>query len=281
VSPFASVDTSEPGRPLTVRAVIFDWAGTTQDHGVFAPIEAVLELFRREAVPITIEEARAPMGRFKLDHIREITRMPDVAARWRIEKDADPDEADVQRMYTAFEPIQVAVIARHANLIDGVVPVMDALRSRGIAIGSTTGYMRAAAAICLSEAARDGYVPDACVTSDEVPAGRPAPWMLFRNLELLGRFPPTGAVKVGDTPVDIEEGLNAGAWSVGVAASSNEVGLTATELAALPERERRQRVARAAHTLRRAGAHYVIDTVADLLPVVDEIDQRLAAGDRP
>jgi phosphonoacetaldehyde hydrolase len=275
------METPTESTPLTVRAVVFDWAGTTQDHGVFAPIEAVLELFRREDVPITIAEARAPMGRFKLDHIREITRMPDVAARWRAEKGAYPDETDVLRMYASFEPIQVAVIARHATLIDGVVPVMDDLRSRGIAIGSTTGYMRAAADICLAEAARQGYVPDACVTSDEVPAGRPAPWMLFRNLELLGRFPPAVAVKVGDTPVDIEEGLNAGAWSVGVAASSNEIGLSAAELAALPERDRRQCIAHAVHTLRRAGAHYVIDTVADLLPVIDEIDGRLAAGDRP
>src|SRR5262249_39462847 len=150
-----------------------------------------------------------------------------------------------------------------------------------VAIGSTTGYMRAAADICLAEAARQGYVPDACVTSDEVPAGRPAPWMLLRNLELLRRFPPAAAIKVGDTPVDIEEGLNAGAWSIGVAASSNEVGLSVAELAALPERDRQQRVAHAAHTLRRAGAHYVIDTVADLLPVVDEIDGRVAAGERP
>src|SRR5262245_56602597 len=176
-----------------VQAVIFDWAGTTQDHGVFAPIEAVLELFRQEDVPITVEEARAPMGRFKLDHIREITRMPDVCARWLAAKGAEPDEADVQRMYVAFEPIQTAVIARHATLIDGLLPVIDGLRSRGIAIGSTTGYMRAAADICLAEAARQGYVPDACVTSDEVPAGRPAPWMLLRNLELLRRYPPAAA----------------------------------------------------------------------------------------
>ncbi len=266
---------------LSVRAVIFDWAGTTQDFGVFAPIEAVMELFRREDVPVTVEEARAPMGRFKLDHIRAITQMPDVAGRWRTAKGAAPDEADVQRMYASFEPIQTAVIARHATLIDGVVPMIQALRARGIAIGSTTGYMRAAADICLAEAARQGYVPDACVTSDEVPAGRPAPWMVFRNLELLRRFPPAAAIKVGDTPVDIEEGLNAGAWSVGVAASSNDVGLSAAELGALPERERQQRVAHASHLLRRAGAHYVIDTVADLLQVVDEIDRRLAAGDRP
>ena len=65
-----------------------------------------------------------------------------------------------------------------------------------------------------------------------MPAGRPAPWMIFRCMEALNVYPPAAVVKVGDTVIDIEDGLNAGAWSVGVVDSSNEMSLTAAELAA-------------------------------------------------
>jgi phosphonoacetaldehyde hydrolase len=70
-------------------------------------------------------------------------------------------------------------------------------------------------------------------------------------------------------------------WSVGVSATGNEVGLSAAELAALPEAERSHRVARACLRLKGAGAHYVIESVAHLEPVLDEIDDRLAAGEHP
>ena len=42
--------------------MIFDWAGTVIDSGVFGPTVVFLELFKNEGVPITIDEARGPMG---------------------------------------------------------------------------------------------------------------------------------------------------------------------------------------------------------------------------
>ena len=88
-------------------------------------------------------------------------------------------------------------------------------------------------------------------------------------------------VKVGDTVSDILEGLNAGMWSVGVSGTGNEVGLSAADLAALPASERLRRSAHARETLWDAGAHYVIDSVRDLTPVLKEIDLRLASEARP
>jgi phosphonoacetaldehyde hydrolase len=56
-----------------VRAVIFDWAGTTVDYGSRAPVDAFIELFRRHGVTITAEQARGPMGSYKKDHIGGLT----------------------------------------------------------------------------------------------------------------------------------------------------------------------------------------------------------------
>jgi phosphonoacetaldehyde hydrolase len=82
-------------------------------------------------------------------------------------------------------------------------------------------------------------------------------------------------VKVGDTPADIEEGRNAGVWTVGVARTGNELGLSLDEVNALPAGTLRARLEAIYARLYAAGAHYVIDSAADLLPVIDAINARL------
>jgi phosphonoacetaldehyde hydrolase len=88
-------------------------------------------------------------------------------------------------------------------------------------------------------------------------------------------------VKIDDTIAGIEAGLNAGTWTIGVARTGNEVGLTEEELNARPPAEREALIERARARLHHARAHYVVDGVSDILPVLDEIDQRLAGGETP
>jgi len=81
--------------------------------------------------------------------------------------------------------------------------------------------------------------------------------------------------------VGIEEGRLAGCWTVGLSGSGNGVGLDLAAYQALDAADRTARVAVAAAALTAAGAHYVVDSVADLLPVMDDIARRIAAGERP
>lgn len=265
----------------SIQAVILDWAGTTQDHGVFAPTVVFVDVFRAWGVEISIDEARAPMGLFKLDHLRAITRMPAVARRWREAKGRDVTEDDVQEMFVALQPLQIEAMARYATLIPGTVETVDELRRRGYGIGTTTGYMRAAADVALREAERQGYVPDVTVCADEVPAGRPEPWMVFENMRQLRAFPPAAVVKIGDTKIDIDEGLNAGTWTIGLAATGNYVGRSSEDLEAMPAERRSELIAAADELLRRQGAHYVVETISDVLPCLDDIESRLSRGECP
>lgn len=264
-----------------IGAVVFDWAGTVQDHGSRAPVAALVELFGRQGVAITEEQARRPMGRFKLDHIRDILAEPSVAETWEKAHGQRPGEEDALRLYAAFGALQDRAVAAHADLIAGTVDTVQACRARGYRIGSTTGYPRAVAEIAARAAAARGYAPDALVCSDDVPAGRPAPWMLYRNLEQFGLYPAWRCVKVGDTQVDMAEGRNAGAWTVGVSETGNLLGLTAEELAALPAADRARRADQAATGLRTAGAHAVVGSVADLVPALDAIEDLIRHGERP
>ena len=264
-----------------LKAVILDWAGTTLDYGCCAPAVVFTEVFKRQGVEISMEEARAPMGAHKKVHIRRISEDPNVAARWEKTHGRLPTEEDVVAMFEAFVPLQLNCLADYAELIPGTLDFVAAARKRGLKIGSTTGYTVEMMELIVQEAAQRGYEPDHSVSAAEVPEGRPAPWMCLENAKHLGVYPLEAIVKVDDTVPGIEEGINAGMWTVGLAKSGNEIGLTEREIELLPADEFERRLSRAYTRMQRAGADYVIDGIWDLLPCLDDIDARLARGERP
>jgi len=264
-----------------VKLVILDWAGTTMDYGCYAPAVVFVEVYRRHGVEISMEQARRPMGLHKRDHIKAISQIEEVAEAWKKAHGRPVTEQDVDAMFADFQPLQLACLADYADLIPGTLETVAALRERGIAIGSTTGYFTEAMELIKKEAARRGYVPDSSVCATQVPAGRPHPWMVLQNMFNTGIYPSEAVVKVGDTKPDIGEGLNAGVWTVGLAKTGNEMGLNREEIEALDAETRERKLAQAREGLARSGAHYVVDTIADLLPVIDDVDARLARGERP
>ncbi|MDW8314613.1 MAG: phosphonoacetaldehyde hydrolase [Rhodovarius sp.] len=266
-----------------LKAVILDWAGTVIDHGSRAPMGAFVEVFRRFGVEITIAEARGPMGLAKRDHIRSLCRMPRIAAAWRAAHGREVSEADIDAIHDAFVPLNAAVVAEppYCTLIPGAAGTVAWLRARGLKIGSTTGYTREIMAPLLPIAAAQGYAPDNLVCAGDLPRGRPSAMMMYRCFLDLDVDPAAACVKVDDTPPGIAEGVAAGCWTVGVALTGNECGLSLEELEACTAEERAAHRARAAWALRAAGAHYVVDGIADLPPVIEEIAARLARGERP
>ena len=259
----------------TINGVILDWAGTTVDFGSFAPLDVFLEIFRSRDIEINLQEARAPMGMLKIDHIRAILDTARVSRLWK-EKHGHPHaEKDVKALYEEFEPALTKVLPDHADVLDGVIEVCDELRSYGIKIGSTTGYTASMMKVLSPCAQKNGYEPDTLVTAEEVSAGRPWPWMIFKNMEKLGIYPPRCAVKVGDTVTDIMEGLNAGVWSVGVIVGSSEMGLTKEEYFNLGKEGRQKVHRRTEKKYYQAGAHYVIETMEDLPDLIVKIDRKI------
>ena len=264
-----------------VHAVVLDWAGTTVDFGCLAPAAVFQRIFADAGVPVAVAEARAFMGRHKRDHIEAMLAMPAIRRRWQDAHGREPGEADVDRLFADFVPKQLAALEDNRALIPGAVETAKELRRRGIAIGSTSGYTHAMMNRVTESATASGYAPDAVVAVDEVRRGRPSPFMAQRAMELLDVWPAAACVKVGDTVSDVEEGLNAGMWTVSLAVSGNEVGLSLTDWQTLsPERQQALRDT-ATTRLASAGAHRVIDTIADLPPALDAIDAALGRGEQP
>jgi phosphonoacetaldehyde hydrolase len=264
-----------------VKAVVFDWAGTVIDFGSIAPIEALRTAFTHHAVPISETEARADMGMAKRDHVRAILALPRVQAAWTVAHGCAPDEADGDRLYDDLAPLMREAAARHTKLIPGAAEAVAGLRDAGVRIGSCTGYTREMMADILPRAADQGYAPEVVVCAGETAEGRPSPLMMWKVMVELGVWPASACIKVDDAEVGIAEGRAAGAWTVGVAASGNRVGLSSEAFGALPAADRQGRLAEARASLAGAGADFVIDTVADLPPIVEAIAARLARGERP
>ena len=140
-------------------------------------------------------------------------------------------------MYQDFLPLQKKVLAQGSSVIPGIPEAVAELRSRGMKIGSTTGYTRELMDVVIPIAASQGYQPDVVVCSDEVSHGRPAPWMNLLAATLLNVYPLNSIVVVDDTPVGIEAGKNAGMTTVAVSLTGNAMGLSETEVHAMPDAE--------------------------------------------
>lgn len=264
-----------------LKAVVLDWAGTTMDYGCFAPSVVFNKVFEKRGVNITTEQAREPMGMAKKDHIRAITQMDPVIKSWIDAHGQAPTEADVESMYEEFIPMQLDVLAQYAELIPGTVEAIAEIRKRGMKVGTSTGYNQEMMDICIEEGKKKGYNPDYNVCASDVPAGRPSPHMCFVNLINLNVFPVEACVKIGDTPADIYEGLNAGMWTIGTAMSGNEMGMTLEQIQSLSVTELAPKKNRAYQRLAQSGAHYVVDSITDVPNVLDEIASLVSQGEKP
>ena len=267
-----------------LRAAILDWSGTVTDRYVIAPACVFQKVFAAKDVPISMEEAREPMGLRKDLHIEAITQMDGVRERWGAIHGGPPTQTDVQDLFEAFVPAQIEVLPDYANIIPGTRRAINRLRNGfNLKIGMTTGFTRPMVNVLLKHLKAQGFEPDVDVAGDEVYHGaRPGPFMIYKNLDKLGILPIQSVVKVDDTVGGIGEGLNAGCWTVGVSKYSNYMNIDSYEHeqeltpAELDHRNRKSR-----EILEKAGAHYVVDSIADLPEVCRQINWKLEKGVRP
>ena len=281
-----------------IECVIMDWAGTAVDYGCFAPVAAFLKAFGEVGITVTMEEARRPMGMAKIDHIRELFKLPGVTEQFQKLYNRLWTEEDVVAMNREFEKYLFASLQEYTTPIPGVIETISELKKAGIKIGSTTGYTRAMMDVVLPGldgfgvlkqlreqegkvpkvmpgAAAKGYTTDNCVTPDGLPAGRPQPFMIYKNMTDLNVPSVTSVVKYGDTIADIKEGVNAGVWTVGVILGSNEMGLTQEETEKLPSDELNKRMAAVRKRMYMAGAHYVVNSIAELPEIIEIINHKI------
>jgi len=269
-----------------LRAIILDWSGTTADAHVLAPAVVFVDVFEKHGVPISMVEARGPMGLRKDLHIAKILEIPEVRERWTQVKGSAPTSSDVDELFADFVPMQIACLGKYTTLLPGAADTVRTLQKDfKMLVGSTTGFVESMVDVLLADAKKQGYTPDYSVAGDQVENNmgfRPAPFMIYKNMVNLGVFPIESVLKVDDTVSGVGEGINAGCWSVGVAGLSNYTNVdTLEQWDAMPEAEKEERVQVSRQKLYGSGAHYVIDKISDIIDVVNDVNRRLAAGEKP
>ncbi|BBH45780.1 phosphonoacetaldehyde hydrolase [Pseudomonas sp. KU43P] len=268
-------------QPARLQAVVLDWAGTVVDFGSFAPTQIFVEAFAEFGVAVSLEEARGPMGMGKWDHIRTLCDLPEIAERYHAVFGRTPTDHDVTAIYERFMPLQIEKIALHSALIPGALEAIAALRGKGLKIGSCSGYPAVVMQKVVALARENGYVADHVVATDEVPNGRPYPAQALANVIALEVDDVAACVKVDDTWPGILEGRKAGMWTVALTCSGNALGLTYEQYRALSPAALEQARSRIGQTFEGSRPHYLIDTIAELPAVIEDINQRLARGEMP
>jgi len=267
---------------MKIQAVVFDWAGTIVDFGSLAPMGAFVHLFARHGITISIAQARVPMGLPKLAHIEALGAMQEIAAQWQQVKGRAFDSSDAAALLEEFVPMSAASALERSDFIPGFMESYAWLKDQGIGVATTTGYTRFIMTPLIAKAQAAGFVPARVVCCDDVAQSRPSPLGMQACMQTLGLVGQSAyVVKVDDTAPGLQEGINAGCWTVGVAASGNALGWSLEQWSAASAPEREQALVPARLHLRKAGAHVVVDSVAELRAALALIEARINQGEQP
>ncbi len=266
-----------------VKAVILDLEGTVLDYGGLGLAKALVELFQRYQVFLPLEEAHITHALPKAMHIQHLFHLPSVAEQWRKQHQTPPDEARCQTLADELLSIQLANAPYDAQLLPHVAASVQKWQQAGILIAATSSEPASLAQTILKQAQTQGFRPDQAVFIDQIAnnATPPAPWLIAQSAMMLGVYPWESVVTIGDTVDDIEAGLNAGVWTVGVVQTGREMGCTAQELQTMQPEKRQALIDEIRQRMYRNGAHFVVNTFDQCNRVLDEIQDRLAIGIRP
>ncbi|MCC7504770.1 MAG: HAD hydrolase-like protein [Saprospiraceae bacterium] len=189
-----------------IKLVVFDIAGTTvRDNNEV--LLCFAEACRQEGITASEERLNALMGVSKLEVFHLL---------WR-EQLPEADDEKITRLaeqsFLRFREILETYYHTHTvEPTDGALEVFAWLREQNIKIALNTGFYRTVTNIILDKLnwQTPGSPIDYVIASDQVPKGRPEPYMIQNIMAVFGITDPKEVIKIGDTPVDLLEGRRAG-----------------------------------------------------------------------
>lgn len=186
---------------LKYQLLVCDIAGTVlrDNHEVASSFQRVFDAHR---IPATPEQINGLMGVHKVEAMQRILEVH--------EPDSARDRAHELALEFEEDMIAYYLTSSEVSLFDDVVETFNTLRRHGVFIGLNTGFPESITETILERTGlkSEGLI-DAVVSSDQVPSGRPSPWMIQQLMADVKVRDSRYVVKIGDTPVDILEGRNA------------------------------------------------------------------------
>ncbi|MCC7667749.1 2-aminoethylphosphonate--pyruvate transaminase [Liquorilactobacillus satsumensis] len=260
---------------MTVKAVVFDWAGTTIDYGSRAPILAYQEVFSYFNIPITVSLIRKYIGREKYEQTKLILDDPDEKKIWKEIYPHLSDQDMLDKIYTKLEELIPNILTVTSTLKPGMSQLIAYLEENGIRSATTSGYSQKMLTTLIPLAKKQGFNPLFNITADQtLHIGRPYPDMLNLAINKLQIHDHSQVIKVGDTVNDILEARNAGTISVALIEGGNLSGLTEDEYYSLSPEERQKDKDNIFAQLKEANPDYIINNLSELSDIIENLNKR-------
>jgi len=181
-----------------IRLMVFDMAGTTVEDGGQVPI-AFGAALAECGIDLTDEQLGKVRGASKREAIAELVATH-AGPAWRGRAD---------EVYASFVRHLEREFGTGVKALPGAEDAFSYLRAHGVNIALSTGFDRDIASLLL-DALGWKQAADFFVCGDDVPRGRPAPYLIFRAMEATGVDSVHAVGALGDTVLDLQAGFNAG-----------------------------------------------------------------------
>jgi phosphonoacetaldehyde hydrolase len=271
------------------EGIFTDLEGCLLDSGCQATTNAVKQLFAEKGVDITDEEAASGNGSLygsdnttKKSHLRHVL-FSTCKDKWEAKHGSPPSEWDLEALFKEFARCVNSEVHR-AKAIRGAVECVSMAQASGIKVAVASDFNAEAMDPWLRVAHANGFDLEHSLSCADVPnPGRegtfvcvpPDPWRCFALAARVNIFPMDTCIRVSHTTYGVEEGLNAGMWTVGISTTGSPVP------SAGPAETPAMKQKRIEDGFYSKGCHYVIDGVWDLPDVIKDITQRMARGEKP
>jgi phosphonatase-like hydrolase len=190
--------------PPPIRLIVLDIGGTIIEDRGNVP-DVLRRSLANHGVASTPEEISRWRGASKREMIRHF-----------VDRQALPASADRDKLTAViYDEFTAEIIAVYKSVppIAGAEDAIRELRRRGFLLATTTGFDRAITDSIFDRLDWKKHFA-ATICSDEVTQGRPAPFMLFHAMEAVRIGSVAEVMAVGDTPLDLQAGTNAGLRAV-------------------------------------------------------------------
>ena len=202
--------------PQPIQLAMFDMAGTTVNDKVDGHplmVISMVRAFTKHGIELTPDVINKHRGKQKSEAIQTL-----------LKEAAELSPADAERVgdkvYSDFLH-ELEGNLSHVSEIDGATELFRALKSKDIYVGVGSGFPMQVVQTIISQLGwLDEGLLDYVGSAEQVGVGRPNPKMIHDAMERLGITDGLAVVKIGDTVVDVQEGKNAGAWTVAVLTGS-------------------------------------------------------------
>jgi len=270
-----------------IKACIFDLGGTIIDKYSVTPLISLRKAFSNKKINVKPQLIRKDMGLSKREHIQKICDSAIINQQWYKNTNYLLSDKDKEDIFNDFSRIQKRETVENMKVIPHTWKCMQYLKKNNILSGVTTGFDYEQTMIIKSILESNNihinhYVSSTCLDKP----GRPSPHMIYEIMRELKLDDPRRIIKIDDTTVGIQEGLNAGCITVGVARWSVNMNVNDHEEAFLTDKvitdslnnysdnyySFRKKLRNSRDILTKSGAHYVINNLVELENIIEDIN---------